>query len=483
MAKPVGDAMSADGFYNIYPTGNPAAYGMNPIHGMKQCTWDAFRLQLAVFGMDADGNPIPGFQGKVKMKAKNTAGQFTPFDFGHFYLAGWGDVEMYVPVEVTGEIIGGLKFEQADSSISPGHFLYGKTAMTTIRNGAGAMLIYAEDGSAVRVRNLVSRDAYAIFSGTYGYTDTELSNVWIVDERQEPTDPNMVLGLYAHSSGRWAVKNCAFRGDPESAGASYWEGGIAYAGIVPYYLYNGASVELIDNDVATTDPRSPDDERWALGLFFNGTCQWMDEGGNCMYDPAKPVQMLVQGNRATSCQGLLIAYNNAVTTVQNNSFHVVGLPNYWGDAAGINHMFSRMAAINNRFSGGDQNGFGIFSIGYGDSIQNNNFIGMELPGFYGGYPCVLLLGEGCKVDEQAMLGVKYFPQETTLCQQVLDLGVDNDVLQWGKLCGGTHPAFDRIQMNQQKLIEHKMRMEGFAAGGAGAPRSLKPWFGNRGGQR
>jgi hypothetical protein len=185
--------------------------------------------------------------GTVLLKAHDIDGNPRSFDFGTEVVVGSFNVEISHSCTVEGEILKETHQEPEDP-------LYGQPIMTTIENGAAVFAVWgAWDSYAnrvdVRIRNLISRDAAIHVIGTFDFADVEIENVQIVDLAASP-DYGARIALFAHSHGKYTVKNSMVRMKPAPFDVPL-EAGIAYKGLnlAPFMI--GAELEFVGNDVAT----------------------------------------------------------------------------------------------------------------------------------------------------------------------------------------------------------------------------------------
>jgi parallel beta-helix repeat protein len=409
---PTMDGVASDGFYDIYPDGSPnETYStglprvMSEGEGSLLVTRDAYRIIMAAnYGQDENGAPIPEYQGKIRLKAVNEDGEYTPFNFGE--TLDWGEFRVWIlfrDCAIEGEILKKKRFEQVDSSITKNHPLYGKAVMTTIGRctaAIGFMNLPFDMGESsekltIRMRNLVFMNPNSLLCGTYGYCDVDIENVKAIGLTAD-CDGDVVVSIYCHSTGRWAVRNCELK---SACGNAAYEIGMGLDAM-PWPGYTGSDIEMIGNDIELSAP------------YGSAIVAWWEEGAQ----PDRPLTVRIRDNKASGWVCLDVSESSADVLAKDNKFHL--LP----DGNGISFWNVSDASVkDNKFVG--QAGFGVYVDG---ASSDNVFIGNNLS--KADAPVLYYFGES--TSNNTVRGFSGGNEGS-----VVDLGTDNHITNYTRKKG------------------------------------------------
>lgn len=471
--------------YDVYPVGNPLR---NKTHNAPflfegPVTEDIWNIQWAV-------NSISPGQ-TIKLMARPISSQVPKaFHFGtplSGWFNGWG-IFVTKSCTIEGEV---------DSSNNP---------LSTIEKGVlqfGVLPVFTPGGQ-VTIKNLVAKEPYWHFSGVpdpgfevyLDYDNVRIADISIWDYAAAPGGPpdNALLGVWGHHFGRLTFTNGYYTSKNTSGASIDWEGGLVFEGFWPH----GTELAFSNNEIHTNTDAASGNPYSHYGVYVGNTTS---------------TNITVSYNQMTT-----LADNDAEIYLYNNFGNAISVFNnilYGTGAAGIsindssggqysgNDLTSFIGINTQVYVGYGSNGnhfgpnsyprniygsiaktadsLGVFVVdGDGNIIDSDDFSACNVSGWTNGdLSCIVLNGNNNEVYEHPQLGVKYFPTGTSLCDQVENVSGNNYIHQWDKLCSGEHPAFDRIQAIQEKLIAHKEWLDQHKMGeppyGEGWPPEWPEW--------
>ena len=315
--------------------------------------------------------------------------------------------------------------------------LSGKEKMTEMLDGFHNFSVFnfnpdSKSRLKVHIKDIVALGSMENLSGCAGWADVTYENLTVVNFNPSPA-------IYGAVAGDFVVKDCFI--------ASEWPVGLL--GFLP--LPSGGNVLVENNEL----------EVFVGGFTGFYPFEWKADSSSTIR---------LKGNLIHAGQfGVFVDPScNAPVRISKNHILVEGIIEGGEPVNGLHGIFllsGNNTAIDNVFEGKSLFEM-LLDVGGDNTIKNNDFSGTEMGGFELktdgsiSYGCITLAGSNSTVTENALLGKKYFPKGTHMCNQVQDVNGTNRIVQWKALCSAESSPPEHVRDRiWEKIDERRMNVD------------------------